>query len=320
MAEPDLAPRNGNAGKQETRKENPFASPASITSNAPTLPQPCVRPPHSPPSSRTAGANEGRYPRSDRTPQHTVIVTQKPGSMSSTADSTIMTPISSIDLEKASLAKEHIPKRSSRDSKRSKGSRGSKRSGDPEKAIKSRNNSNPPSPHGVSNTVAYIEEDEELDEGQRVQEEKAVKVLLFLSGPCVLLSAVNTAWAIIALVITALSQPIRICAKRPTFGQQLAGLLGPTLNLQLRCIYTPLPPYANEDASYHTFMLLMVHILSPFLSFVMMFAAWVLAVYWVSSKIVGDPAGQDRRDDGKETVLGLRRWWESWLMRSVKEE
>ena len=228
--------------------------------------------------------------------------------MSSTGDSAVMTP-----------SKEHEQKRPSRDSKQSQSRKHSK-SGDPEKAMPgSPAHSHRSGQQNASSAVAYLDEDEP-DEGQRLQVDKALKVLLFLSGPCVLLSSLNTAWACIALVITALSQPIRLCARRPTFDQQLAGLLGPTLNLQLRCIYTPLPPYANEDASYHTFMLAAVHILSPFLSFVMMFAAWTLAVYWISSKIVGDPAGQDKRDDGKETVLGLRRWWERWLMRSVKEE
>lgn len=230
-----------------------------------------------------------------------------------------MTPISSMDLEKASLAnlaKEQGPKRASRES----GSKGSRGSRDPEKAMtSSRANSHQSSHHNASSAVAYVEDDER-DEGQQLQEAKALKILLFMSGPCVVLSAVNTAWVCIALVITTLSQPIRFCAKRPTFGQQLAGLLGPTLNLQLRAIYTPLPPYANEDASYHTFMLAAVHILSPFLAFVLMFAAWTLAIYWMSSAMVGDPAGQDKRDDGKETVLGLRRWWEGWLMRSIHDE
>ena len=268
---------------------------------------------------RSAAVSGGANTRHDRLAHHAANGSHKPGSMSSTTgDSTIMTPMSSIELEKASIAKEQEPKRSSRESHRSKGSKGSR---DPEKAThSSRNNSQPSSHHGVSSAVAYMEDDDEPDEGQRMQEENAVRILLFLSMPCVVLSSLNTAWACIALVVTALSQPIRLIARRPTFGQQLAGLLGPTLNLQLRCIYTPLPPYANEDASYHTFMLAAVHILSPFLSFVVMFAAWTLAVYWVSSAMVGDPAGQDKRDDGKESVLGLRRWWERWLMRSVKDE
>jgi hypothetical protein len=227
-----------------------------------------------------------------------------------------MTPISSIDLEKASIAQEQAPKRRSRESKRSRGSR------DPEKAVyhSSRHGSHH-SDRPIDNTITYDDEEEDQPEpGRQEQDKNAVQILFFLSGPNVILSAMNTAWAIIALVITTLSQPIRICARRPSFGEQLAGLLGPTLNLQLRCIYTPLPPHANEDRSYHNGMLFLIHLLSPFLSFAVMFAAWTLAVYWVASGMVGDPAGQDKRDDGKETVLALRNWWERWLMRGVRDE
>ena len=319
MAGLDLPTRNDAAGKQDTCTENPFATPPSLSVPSPTLPQPCVYPPYSAASSLATPVSGGWNMRHDGYGSQATAPPYKPGSMSSTGDSAVMTPMSSIELEKASLAKEQGQKRPSPDTKQSQTSKNS-RSRDPEKAMSgSPANSHRSSRQNVSSAVAYLE-DEEPGEGQRLQEDKALKILLFMSGPCVLLSSLNTVWACIALVITALSQPIRLCARRPTFGQQLAGLLGPTLNLHLRCIYTPLPPYANEDASYHTFMLAAVHILSPFLSFVMMFAAWTLAVYWVSSKIVGDPAGQDRRDDGKETVLGLRRWWERWLMRSVKEE
>lgn len=316
MAGSDLAPRN----EQDTRIDDPFATPPSLSHQSPTLPRPCVYPPSNTVPSRIAAANEGWSTRHDRFSSQATTVPNKPGSMTSAGDSTLMTPMSSMELEKASLAKEHEPRRSSRESKRSKGSKESRRSRDPEKAMSgSRANSHPSTQNNAHSAVAYLE-DEELTDQQRIQEDNALRILLFMSGPCVLLSAINTAWACIALVITALSQPIRLCARRPTFGQQLAGLLGPTLNLQLRCIYTPLPPHANEDASYHTLMLVAVHILSPFLSFVVMFAAWTLAVYWISSTVVGDPAGQDKRDDGKETVLGLRRWWERWLMRSIKEE
>lgn len=317
-ARPALAA--GDAGKQDTRIDNPFATPPSLSSQSPTLPRPCAHPPTLTATSRPAAVDGSWSIPHDRFGPQATTPPYKPGSMSSTGGSTLMTPMSSMELEKTSFAKEQEPRRPSRESKRSRGSKDSKASRDPEKAMHgSRANSHHSSNQHADNAVAYIEDDEP-DEGQRIQEDKAFKILLFMSGPCVLLSSMNAAWACIALVITALSQPIRLCSKRPTFGQQLAGLLGPTLNLQLRCIYKPLAPHANEDASYHTFMLAAVHILSPFLSFIMMFAAWVLAIYWMSSKMVGDPAGQDKRDDGKETVLGLRRWWERWLMRSVKED
>jgi hypothetical protein len=33
--------------------------------------------------------------------------------------------------------------------------------------------------------------------------------------------------------------------------------------------------------------------------------------------IVGDPAGMDKRDDGRETVLGLRGWWENLMLKGI---
>ncbi|KAF2768601.1 hypothetical protein EJ03DRAFT_253311, partial [Teratosphaeria nubilosa] len=218
------------------------------------------------------------------------------------------TPPSSVDLEKSSIASEQAPSRASRASR------------DPEKAMShARNESQQMHYAGDSGSLSDANEEGGASGGRRSQEDNAVKILFFLSGPCVLLSVLNTMWTCLSLFITVLSQPVRICARRLSFGQQLAGLLGPALNLQLRCIYTPLPPHANEDTSYHTPMLITVHMLSPFMSLGVMFMAWVLAAYWLCSAILGDPAGMDKRDDGRDTVLGIRRWWEKWLMRSIVE-
>ncbi|KAK5175703.1 uncharacterized protein LTR77_000842 [Saxophila tyrrhenica] len=297
--------------------ENPFASPFISTHTLPA-PPPCAQRSHDyrmPQAAVVIGnLDKASYDSSTYTSQYYPADPEcKSGSMSSTMASSIMTP-SSVNMEKGAVPEEEGPRQSSRESRRSGGNR------DPEKGTRHSSRHGSHQSNRVDKTIAMEEEDEEVDEGRAMQEQHAVKILLFLSGPAVILSAINTVWAVIALVITALSQSIRICARRPSFGQQLAGLLGPTLNLQLRSIYTPLPPHANEDGSYHDATLFMVHILSPFMSFVIMFAAWVLGFYWLASGMVGDPAGQDKRDDGKETVLGLRNFWEGWLMRSVKEE
>ncbi|TKA32824.1 hypothetical protein B0A50_01050 [Salinomyces thailandicus] len=215
--------------------------------------------------------------------------------------------MSSLDLEKSSIAHEQAPRRTVRD---------------PEKAMHSGTNSPRRQPNiGDSISMTYSADDSDEDEeGRRLQEQNAFKILFFLSGPCLVLSAFNAVWTCISLIITVLTQPVRLCARRPSFGQQMGGLLGPALNLQLRAIYTPLAPHANEDMSYYSSTLLVVHILSPFLSFVLMFMAWVLAAYWLVSTMIGDPAGLDKRDDGRESVLSLRGCWEYWLMRSVKDE
>ncbi|KAK5136855.1 hypothetical protein LTR08_001777 [Meristemomyces frigidus] len=226
-------------------------------------------------------------------------------SMSSAGGSSLVTPMSSMDLEKSIKVREQAPIQLDRD---------------PEKEMNhAGNGSQQPINIGDSASTSYSDRDGEEDDRTR-QEDKSLNILLFLSGPCVLLSALNMVWACISLIVTTLTQPVRLCAKRPTFAQQLAGLLGPALNLQLRRIYTPLAPHADEDSSYRTFMLVMVHVISPFLSLGMMVVAWVLAVYWASSAVVGDPAGMDKRDDGREAVLWLRGRWECWLLHSVKEQ
>lgn len=331
MVDPALAPSHlqhqARYERDATVTDDPFASPAlSDHANSPTYPQQCAYPPQQarrmPPSAPGREANKtshGKRPSEG--------IPHKSASMSSAGDSTVITPMSSMDLEKVRLEQEQEqeqeqleqPKRQSRASSKRDSRRSQRRSRDPEKAMHSGQNSPSRAAHNTNLTYEDDEDDEELSEGSRKQEEKAVKILLWMAGPCVALSAVNTIWAFIALLITTFTQPIRLCARRPTFGQQLAGLLGPTLNLQLRCIYTPLSPHANEDGSYHSVMLFVVHILSPFFSMAVMFASWVLAVYWLCSGVVGDPAGQDKRDDGKETVLGLRNWWEKWLMKGVQE-
>lgn len=224
----------------------------------------------------------------------------KSASLSSTG-----THISSIYLEKS--------RDSVRDSAQGRQKRVSSR--DPEKAES-------PSrgyPSGGRREVT-IEDDDDEDDARTLQERKAVQILLYLSGPCVLLSFLNALWTVISLFVTTMTQPVRLCARRPSFGQQLGGLLGPALNLQLRSIYTPLPPHADEDFSYRTGMLVMVQLLSPFASMGMMAVAWIVAVFWLLTMVVGDPAGTDKRDDGRETVLAIRNWWESWLVRSMSLE
>nr|POE65868.1 hypothetical protein CFP56_57558 [Quercus suber] len=222
----------------------------------------------------------------------------KSESVSSTGSSSVMTAMSSIDLEKSLAQTQQAPSTPRSDRR------------DPEKAEgdfvlhADRTRANP-------NTITYTYAEADGDEVLRMQETKALEIILFLSGPCVALSLLNATWTLISVVITLLTQPVRLCARRPSFGLQLAGLLGPALNLQLRSIYTPLPPHADEDTSYHTFQLMAVLLVSPLLSMGMMLVSWVVAVYWASSLVVGDPAGLDKGDDGRDTVLALRRWWES---------
>ncbi|KAI5369534.1 hypothetical protein Slin15195_G004100 [Septoria linicola] len=308
MTTSSRSPRH-DSDTNEPAIRDPFATPPIVYSTLPARPEPAA---YVDSHERSIGHSRPALPHTHSQHDSETFPT-KSASMSS-AGTKSTTPTSSIDLEKAGgLGREEGLSRKQRQSNR-----------DPEKAVYS------PSRHsrysrerypGDDNgrRVAYLE-DEDMEESQHVQEENALKILLFLAGPCAILSFLNALWTILSLVITLMTQPVRLCARRPSFSQQLGGLVGPALNLQLKSIFTPLPPHADEDTSYRSGMLVLVMLLSPFLSMAMMLAAWVAAIYWVSSAVVGDPAGLDKRDDGRETVLTLRKWWENWLVKSMREE
>lgn len=302
MSEPALASRKDSLpGHIYEDDRNQFTHFSAEPNN---FPRPSAQIPNIPCLTRAAlTADEHTAVRYERTSTPAPYIPGHFGSMSSDGSGSLISPISSIDLEK-SLAQENASRKPRRD---------------PEKAINhAMGETNQQTAISHAATMTYFEDDG--DDSRGVQEKHAVKILFFLSGPCVVLSTINTVWTCISLIITLLSQPVRLCARRLTFGQQLGSLLGPALNLQLRCIHMPLQPHANEDASYHTLMLVAVHMINPFLSLVLMFVAWVFAAYWVVSLVLGDPAGMDKRDDGRDAVLSLRKWWEMWLMRGVKEE
>lgn len=312
MMPSDMATSNAphQTNSQPVFVEDPFASPASQAIDTPRYPEACAQ---LPPKTSTGPTYTGG-PLAATEQNNTATTSHKSASMSSAG-----TTMSSFDLEKG-MAKEQDKqnRRSKRDSAR-----------DPEKAFysaqtptparshRSPRNSRRPSRDGGAASVIYSDAESEIDEGLAIQEAKAMKILFFLSGPVIALSFLNLIWTLISLVITTLSQPVRLCARRITFGQQLASLLGPALNLQLKSIYTPLPPYANEDGVFHPGMLVFVHLVSPILSIGVAIAAWVVACYWLMAGIVGDPAGMDKRDDGRETVLGLRKWWENLMLKGI---
>lgn len=139
---------------------------------------------------------------------------------------------------------------------------------------------------------------------------------LFLSGPCALLSFAIALWTILALFVSLLLVPLRLCSKgRPTLGAQLTNFLAPPLNLQLRLIYS----YSSAQ-NYSVPMLVIVQLLAPIVAIGVAIGAWTSACFWFFSAILGDPAGQDQgRNDGKDSLLGVRRWWDRWLSRALRE-
>ena len=136
----------------------------------------------------------------------------------------------------------------------------------------------------------------------------------YLSGPCALVSLTTSLWTIFAIMASLALAPLRLCCSRPSFQSQLTNLLGPALNLQLHLIYSH-----NSTHSYSSCMLVVVHLFSPIVALGIALAAWTAAAFWIFTSILGDPGGNDGHNDGKESILGVRNWWEKWLSRGLRE-
>jgi hypothetical protein len=73
-----------------------------------------------------------------------------------------------------------------------------------------------------------------------------------------------------------------------------------------------------HDLEYQPSLLIMVYFAAPLLSAGVAVAAWVSASFWIFAITMGNPDGTERRDDGRATVLGVRNWWERYLLSAVR--
>ena len=135
----------------------------------------------------------------------------------------------------------------------------------------------------------------------------------FLSGPCALLSIMIALWTAVALLISLVLAPLKFCTKRPSLSDQIRTFLAPALNLQLHLVYSH-----NASTEYSAPMLVVIHLFAPLIAFGVAIAAWTAAAFWFFSSILGDPGGHDGHNDGKESILGVRNWWERWLSRALR--
>jgi hypothetical protein len=123
-------------------------------------------------------------------------------------------------------------------------------------------------------------------------------------------------YTLFALVALLLLQPFRLCTKSTTFRHQVIDFLSPTLKAQLAFIYSP-----DNVEDYNAPLLVLINLLSPLVSLGVTMAAWVAAAFWFFNAILGDPDGSDKPrgyNDGRASVIAVRKWWERWLTRAVR--
>ncbi|EOA90888.1 uncharacterized protein SETTUDRAFT_64485, partial [Exserohilum turcica Et28A] len=144
-------------------------------------------------------------------------------------------------------------------------------------------------------------------------EEKAWQLLFWLFGPCAFLSIAIALWTALALFISLILSPLRLCSTRPPLSEQITSFLAPALNLQLHMVYSH-----DSTSGYSAPMLVVIHLFSPLVAFGVAIAAWTAAGFWFFSCILGDPGGHDGHNDGRESIVGVRNYWERWLSRGLR--
>ncbi|KAL3474367.1 hypothetical protein BJX99DRAFT_231718 [Aspergillus californicus] len=168
----------------------------------------------------------------------------------------------------------------------------------------------------------------------------AVLMLFRMSLPIPIFSFLASLYTIFGLLFTLITLPLRLCScipyfRKTSFRTQLCDLLVPQLHIHERLIglrrtwhqsSSPQSVYNDGDRSSTTELsegysiggLIMVLLLSSFISFGLLLLAWTAAFFWVFAMILGNPDGTERKDDGRTAVLGVSRWWQIWLGKARK--
>ncbi|KAJ5993915.1 hypothetical protein N7451_009639 [Penicillium sp. IBT 35674x] len=170
----------------------------------------------------------------------------------------------------------------------------------------------------------------------------ALLMLFRLSVPVPLFSFAACIYTFFAIIFATLISPLRLCSISPylrktSFRTQLCDLLSPVLHIHERLVCMP-PPTSNRSSStqwihsdpdseepvpvvdssilYSVGMSIVVLTLSPFFSIAILLFAWTAAAFWVFAMVMGNPDGTERKDDGRTAVLGVCKWWRTWLGKS----
>ncbi|KAJ5173620.1 uncharacterized protein N7500_001551 [Penicillium coprophilum] len=155
-------------------------------------------------------------------------------------------------------------------------------------------------------------------------------------------------YTIFALFFAVFVSPFRLCSFSPylratTFTSQVCDLLSPVLHIHERLVCLQPPSVEDRSSStqstqwirsepdsdqqsvlsepsevYTVIGSFFVLVLSPLFSIVILLFAWTAAFFWVFSMVLGNPDGTERKDDGRTAVLGVCKWWRTWLCKARK--
>ncbi len=121
-----------------------------------------------------------------------------------------------------------------------------------------------------------------------------------------------------AILLLLVLYPLRFCTSQWPSPTSFHRFLSPPPLLQLGLICSPHDTSTAHNLTVNRILtLVVVNVLSPIYAMAIAGAAWVAAVFWAYTAILGNPDGKEERDDGREAVLAVRGWWERWLVQGL---
>lgn len=176
------------------------------------------------------------------------------------------------------------------------------------------------SPDGSSyNHSRLTHVDQEDDSDEDGPKEHAIWILIYLSSLSPILALPIALYTLLIGTLLLLLFPLWSCVKQTPMCARLHYFLSPALSLQLGLVYSsyniaePVPSGTSGAV-----VLSLIFMLSPLYAVVLAVATWIAGVFWFYTAILGNPDGKEDRDDGREAVLAVRRWWEKWLVQSLE--
>lgn len=152
---------------------------------------------------------------------------------------------------------------------------------------------------------------------QRREIANAITTQIYLTTISPFLTLILSLYTIVTTTTIIMIFPLCfLCNNCRPFRSRLHFFLLPPISFQLGLVYSEIG-ISNTSGDLPA-MLVLINTLSPLYAICMSAAAWVAAGFWVFVTLMGDPDGQDGKDDGREAVMGVRRWWERWVQRAIR--
>ncbi|KAL9115238.1 MAG: hypothetical protein Q9227_001032 [Pyrenula ochraceoflavens] len=168
-------------------------------------------------------------------------------------------------------------------------------------------------------TPEYIYQQHDDEEIEDRMSNHAVWLLIWLAFLLPAFSLFCALYTTIALIIILLISPLQLCHLALPIPSNIQRFLSPLWRAHLRYLKSTRLPHDDDfEPLTSPALLTLILLISPLLSIGVALAAWVAASFWLFALMMGNPDGTERGDDGRNTVVLVRDWWEKCLLKAER--